>query len=709
MDIRTHTCTHARRLTYTVRQTTVYFIFIFSVFGGQKRKLSHQWLRENHWLRYSPSLDALYCVYCCLFGNRDSREKTFIHPVRDWKNLSALIKRHTAKGGQHDGCVDAGESYLLIQEQKKPSIRSSVSSQHEQDVARNRHSLRKIIEVIILCGRQNIPIRGHTEEKSNFMAILQSFAKDDPLLSQHLAIHDKKATYTSPDIQNEIIKLCGDHVRDTIVQSCNNSPCFAVIADEATDVSTREQVSLCIRFLDSKDGILYVREEFIGFIHTVSLKSEALAQVILNALQDNGLDITKIRAQCYDGAANMAGKRSGVQARIRQIVPLAYYVHCKAHCLNLALVHSSKEACVRTMMSTVQDIAFAFEYSSKRLEAFSDELQSDDNTKDQMENRTKLRTLCETRWSSRADALYTFKTAFPVIVHALEALQDDGDDKAGQFLAAILRFDFIITLVVSEHVLSGTVALTKFLQKPECDLLEAVKEAKVVIQRLRDERNDPLVWDELYTRAIDIAATFNIQPDVPRRIGRQQHRANYAVQNPKDYWRVAVFYVFVDHLTQEIDTRLLQNEERYNAEYLLPVKTRFLTPDMALRIYNTYKEDLSSDVDSFKDEISRWTVKWRDSDAKPSKLLDTINHTSCNLYPCIYKIFSILLAMPASSATAERSFSAMRRIKNFLRATMADERLSGLAMMHVHREIPIDTDVIINTFATQKDRVLDFI
>jgi hypothetical protein len=40
-----------------------------------------------------------------------------------------------------------------------------------------------------------------------------------------------------------------------------------------------------------------------------------------------------------------------------------------------------------------------------------------------MDKRTKLRTLYETRWTIRADALYTFKTAFPVVVHASERLQ----------------------------------------------------------------------------------------------------------------------------------------------------------------------------------------------------------------------------------------------------------------------------------------------
>jgi hypothetical protein len=42
----------------------------------------------------------------------------------------------------------------------------------------------------------------------------------------------------------------------------------------------------------------------------------------------------------------------------------------------------------------------------------------------------------------------------------LEVLKDDHDDKAAQYIGAILKFDFIIALVVAEHLLSATVALT---------------------------------------------------------------------------------------------------------------------------------------------------------------------------------------------------------------------------------------------------------
>lgn len=113
----------------------------------------------------------------------------------------------------------------------------------------------------------------------------------------------------------------------------------------------------------------------------------------------------------------MSGKHNGVQAIIKRDAPEALYVHCKALCLNLAVVHACKEPTVRTMMAVVQECGFAFHYPAKRLEAFISELQDDDHVQEAMQRKTKLKTLCETRWTSRSDALTTFKNALPVVVH----------------------------------------------------------------------------------------------------------------------------------------------------------------------------------------------------------------------------------------------------------------------------------------------------
>ncbi|CAG2233166.1 unnamed protein product [Mytilus edulis] len=244
------------------------------------------------------------------------------------------------------------------------------------------------------------------------------------------------------------------------------------------------------------------------------------------------------------------------------------------------------------MMSTVQEIAFKFDYSAKSLTAFTEELSENENVQDQLERRTKLRTLCETRWSSRADSLYTFRTAFEVVVSALNSLKDDNDDKAAQSMNAILRFEFIISLVVAEHILSATVALANYLQKTDIDLIESLTEAKSVIQRLPDERGDDTVWESLFTRATDIAAEHDIEPSVPRVAGRQRHRANHPIIEPSDYWRVSLYYVFLDHLVAEITKRLISNEERFLASYFIPAKLGNLTPEIADKIYNSYRSDL---------------------------------------------------------------------------------------------------------------------
>lgn len=85
----------------------------------------------------------------------------------------------------------------------------------------------------------------------------------------------------------------------------------------------------------------------------------------------------------------MSGKHNGVQAIIKRDAPEALYVHCKALCLNLAVVHACKEPTVRTMMAVVQECGFAFHYPAKRLEAFISELQDDVHVQEAMQRKTK--------------------------------------------------------------------------------------------------------------------------------------------------------------------------------------------------------------------------------------------------------------------------------------------------------------------------------
>lgn len=136
----------------------------------------------------------------------------------------------------------------------------------------------------------------------------------------------------------------------------------------------------------------------------------------------------------------------------------------------------------------------------------------------------------------------------------------------------------------------------------------------------------------------------------------------------------------------------MENEERFRAEYFIPTKLNGLTDLISRQVYETYADDLpADDFGMFHVEIGRWKARWTiAANLLPGTLVDTLKATNSQLYPNIYVCLAILVTMPVATATAERSFSVMRRVKTYLRSTMKTERLSSLALMHAYKDVDID-------------------
>lgn len=113
-------------------------------------------------------------------------------------------------------------------------------------------------------------------------------------------------------------------VKSNIVGEINASPFYSVIMDTSQDVAKRDHLSQVFRYvaIDRDEmGIatdIRVVEAFLGFQETVSSSASALEDRIMGCLDQNGLDLSRCRGQGYDGAANMSGVYSGVQARIAE-------------------------------------------------------------------------------------------------------------------------------------------------------------------------------------------------------------------------------------------------------------------------------------------------------------------------------------------------------------------------------------------------------
>ena len=138
-----------------------------------------------------------------------------------------------------------------------------------------------------------------------------------------------------------------------------------------------------------------------------------------------------------------------------------------------------------------------------------------------------LKSLCETRWAARTDALFTCKSSFTSVIDTLDDLSTNyGDSKAGACKLAITQFGFIVTLVATEYMLAELAPLSKLLQNKECDLVEATKEARTIAKLVAEQRNDERLWDELYDKSVELAASVVVHPSKPRTVGRQKHRGN---------------------------------------------------------------------------------------------------------------------------------------------------------------------------------------
>lgn len=109
---------------------------------------------------------------------------------------------------------------------------------------------------------------------------------------------------------------------------------IALMLDETSDIARLEQVSISIRIVSDN---LSIREIFGGFYDTKNTKSETIYALVKRVFAECGLDMKKLRGQCYDGASNVSGKISGLQIRFRKEEPRAIFVHCNAHKLNLVV------------------------------------------------------------------------------------------------------------------------------------------------------------------------------------------------------------------------------------------------------------------------------------------------------------------------------------------------------------------------------------
>ena len=334
------------------------------------------------------------------------------------------------------------------------------------------------------------------------------------------------------------------------------------------------------------------------------------------------------------------------------------------------------------------------------------------------DSSSKLKSLCQTRWLQRIDAFHVFMDMFPAIIKTFDSIVANGSEwsrdavlDTGALMKCMLNFEFILALHTIERYISYTEGLTRLLQARAIDLIQAVQHVTTLKQVLTDARTDvENHFHIIFDQASRHAAEYDVQVKTPRRCSVQATHDKQLPQNAEEYYRASLTIPFLDYMVTEI-------EDRFDSHSVMAMKCLGIIPscfhvkDRASdkEMLDFFREHIPH-VSTFEAELKLWYEQFKGRE--PSELPDTpqasLRYAHSMAFPTIRKILIQIMVLPVTTCEAERSFSALRRIKTYLRSTMSQERLSGLALLNVHQSANLpSTEAIRCEFLKKNRRIME--
>lgn len=362
-----------------------------------------------------------------------------------------------------------------------------------------------------------------------------------------------------------------------------------------------------------------------------------------------GINADKLVAQSYDGAAVMSGDKSGVQTLVRQRFPKAGFIHCRAHVLNLVLLHS----CVNNKKSsrffnTLSPLASFFSQSPKRCEKL----------KEYME--TKIPNVCKTKWSYSSRMIKIVDLNYCAINECLgeiylgnSVFDAETYTTARGLHAFMLEFNTVFLLKLFANIFAHTDVLYQILQLKELDVVECVRNVKGCYASIQELKKDEH-FNNLLSDAIEVSGESVTESKVVNY--RNLHNA------------------IIDKIIDEMTRRFNELEEyRYigllNHDHFERYNVAFPT-DMLKMLT---KFDSKFDEAKLNNELN---VLYSRQEFRGKKIQDIISiiveQNLQQTFSETLRLSKLILTLPNTTASVERSFSVLRRLKNYLRSTMGE-------------------------------------
>ncbi len=218
---------------------------------------------------------------------------------------------------------------------------------------KNRLAIKSLLRCIHFLARNHI---AHTTNFGDLVDLVVTCGGED--LKQFVDKAGKNAHYTSKDAVVDFVEALG-----TWVARLQNARYFSLLADECTDITTIEELSVVCRWVENGLPV----EHFIEIIPLKKADAQTISVTLVDCLKVKGVQISKLIGMGFDGAATFSGKHMGVQTLLKSNSPHSIFVHCHCHLLQLACVQAANSTPgTKHMYITLTTLWKFLQYSPKR-------------------------------------------------------------------------------------------------------------------------------------------------------------------------------------------------------------------------------------------------------------------------------------------------------------------------------------------------------
>ena len=209
--------------------------------------------KSAKYIHYSCTKDQLYCLSCSIFSTASANHipTKWIEGFSNWKKLNTDQGLDThLKSKSHKESWHAAEEFLES-EKSSSKIDNLYKTKKSKEIEENSQMLLSSIRAVRLCGKQGLSLRGHFEtynpddpahNRGTFAGIMELLGQYDETVQTVLtdvknareAGKKISATIMGKEVQNEIISIFGNKIKDSVVESVKKSGFYTIISDECT-------------------------------------------------------------------------------------------------------------------------------------------------------------------------------------------------------------------------------------------------------------------------------------------------------------------------------------------------------------------------------------------------------------------------------------------------------------------------------------------